>query len=76
MPEMSEQKKCEQCGTEFLARRWWSRFCGNPCRMKFAVQQRREALHEYRLYRGDGRPTKPVEVAESAPSLEIAGAST
>lgn len=65
---MSDKKVCEQCGVGYTPKKWWSRFCGNSCRMKFHVQQRKEALYEFRLYRQ--QPERP-QSAESAAALAI-----
>lgn len=69
-----ESKQCERCGGPFVAKRWWARFCGDECKVKFHIQQRREALHEYRLYRGESKPQRPAAVNPEV--MSSTGAST
>lgn len=37
------QDTCEECGSQFVKRRKWQRFCGNNCRQRFHHRPHRTA---------------------------------
>lgn len=46
-------KLCMNCKESFSIKRTWQVFCGNACRMRYHLRERRAAVEEYRKMKTD-----------------------
>lgn len=46
-------RECMNCHESFPVRRPWQVFCGNACRMRYHLRERREAIAEYKRMKTD-----------------------